>query len=484
MSLKRRFQAAYSDNIQSDRLRGEQIGSGRNGRVYAGLGGTAIKQVKFSLLTWIREIAIVKYLSPFPYIINYHPTLVITDHVRCVELTMSRGVTLDTINRVVVTTMLRHITMALVHCHSNGIIHRDVKPRNILHFDGSPPDERFVLCDFGDALITRYTHRTIGPGALTGEVTTIPFRAPEVFAYHNSITYEEAGRVKPYDAAMDMWSFGMTLICVLCHNKTLFDTMGIEEFVALAGNEEKFIASHIAFFKENHQIKVKSDTPSDTTVMVRFMEHIIRRMIAPTASRISAADLLALITRYTPSASQWENNMMHTLLAKARPVTESVVRLSYDRRAVERKESIATIDQILSTQHPGELDLSKFEHKLHWVYRVTHIADKSLRKVHAATALQMFTVSKLRAEDFNNAIVASYIIIDSILCRDQQIRISHITDAIRRKPHVYGPVADPDWLPIILFLLMQRLNFNPIRHFELLLCDSPTWPWAGEKTTK
>ena len=81
---------------------------------------------------------------------------------------------------------------ALVLCREKGIIHRDIKPDNILVTDGG----RFKLGDFG---IAKMADKTMA-GTRTG---TPGFIAPEVF--HN----------EPYGKSVDIYSLGMVLYWML-----------------------------------------------------------------------------------------------------------------------------------------------------------------------------------------------------------------------------------------------------------------------------
>ncbi|CAI5479655.1 unnamed protein product [Closterium sp. Yama58-4] len=83
--------------------------------------------------------------------------------------------------------IFRSLMLALQHCHSHGIVHRDVKPENILLSNPANNEDikgaaiegadiKIKLIDFG--LAVRFT-----PGvALSGEVGTANYMAPEVFS--------------------------------------------------------------------------------------------------------------------------------------------------------------------------------------------------------------------------------------------------------------------------------------------------------------
>ena len=96
--------------------------------------------------------------------------------------------------------LLRDLLQGLAHCHAMGVLHRDVKPSNVL----VSREGRALLCDLG---LARPFRGAGGAGAgageppsalLTAQVSSRWYRAPELL--YNS---------RAYGPPSDMWALGM-----------------------------------------------------------------------------------------------------------------------------------------------------------------------------------------------------------------------------------------------------------------------------------
>jgi len=136
--------------------------------------------------------------------------------------------------------LLRDMFRALSIIHDKGIIHRDVKPANILL---SNTDGPAYLSDFGISWQAQVNIEEPEDTKIT-DVGTGSYRAPEVlFGCRN------------YSSKFDMWAAGCTTAEVLVGSgKTLFDAGPI--------SNEDFLGSDLRLINSMFQTR---GTPTDTT---------------------------------------------------------------------------------------------------------------------------------------------------------------------------------------------------------------------------
>jgi serine/threonine-protein kinase prk1 len=98
--------------------------------------------------------------------------------------------------------MIRSILWQLLHAtaylHSRWIMHRDIKPTNILIFDNTSHSGLVKLTDFG--LARSFQEPVVEFSELERVVVTLWFRAPELLLGYSS-----------YGPAVDIWAIGCVL---------------------------------------------------------------------------------------------------------------------------------------------------------------------------------------------------------------------------------------------------------------------------------
>ena len=181
------------------------LGRGTFGVVRADVGpdGTslAVKTVPWSSAA-TEEVRLLRALPPHPHLVQY---LSSRKRGRTLTITMGRvgdGRTLADHRDLTgpsVRLATAHVASALAHVHARGILHRDVKARNVLVVDANLPTMRCVLGDFGVATGATDTRGHYRLPNTTGGRGDTRYRAPE--ALHG----------RPYGPAADLFSLGLVL---------------------------------------------------------------------------------------------------------------------------------------------------------------------------------------------------------------------------------------------------------------------------------
>jgi hypothetical protein len=119
---------------------------------------------------------------------------------------------------------LKDVASALAYCHEHDVIHRDIKPQNILIEKSSL---RAVLVDFGLRKKLESDSRGL---TRTGEILGTPaFMSPEQFSPGGS--YGDLG------PATDVWAFGAVLFFALTGSSPFFRGTMVEIFQAITVEE-------------------------------------------------------------------------------------------------------------------------------------------------------------------------------------------------------------------------------------------------------
>jgi cyclin-dependent kinase len=218
--------------------RTEILGQGAYGKVYK---GQDLRTGQFIALkraittneeegippTTLREISILKSISECEYIVKLLDVIsaktksgksilyIVFQFLDCdlkafMIKTKGRGNGLD---KTVAKKFFFQLLIGLKHCHENGIMHRDLKPQNILVENG----EKIKIADFG---LSR--NFTIPIGKYTHEVVTLWYRAPEILL-----------GAKTYSTPIDIWSVGCIFAEMLIGKPIFCGESEIEQLLAI-----------------------------------------------------------------------------------------------------------------------------------------------------------------------------------------------------------------------------------------------------------
>jgi serine/threonine protein kinase len=139
---------------------------------------------------------------------------------------MSLGATLE---------LLEPVAGALAEAHATGIVHRDVKPSNILLVDG--PGWMPKLADFG---IAKATARAIPHGAETAAID-----CGRILLYSPGWSAPEQLRGEPVGPSTDVFSFGL-LIAFCLGGHALLPSGTLMRVVAQGGDLDATVARALA----------------------------------------------------------------------------------------------------------------------------------------------------------------------------------------------------------------------------------------------
>ncbi|KAI9202324.1 casein kinase II [Polychytrium aggregatum] len=184
----------------------ELLGTGTFSNVYRGVNNSTQEEVAVKVikpekvcLKLKKEMYILEYLGGGPNIVGFHGSYSTTassaiPDTMVMELANScRWCELDeSMDLMRMQRYLFDLLRALDYSHSRGVMHRDIKPQNILYDIASG---KLMLADWGQAEFYEPNKKYSTRG-----VSSLYFKAPELF-----LDYET------YDSSIDMWAVGCIL---------------------------------------------------------------------------------------------------------------------------------------------------------------------------------------------------------------------------------------------------------------------------------
>ena len=102
--------------------------------------------------------------------------------------------------------LMKQIITGIAFLHSNGIVHRDIKPGNILLKSTTPCGQ--ITVKLGDFGLSKFLDPNSNRSSMSSDVGTFIFKAPEFFDFN------ESDRVR-YHRDVDVYSAGLTFTAML-----------------------------------------------------------------------------------------------------------------------------------------------------------------------------------------------------------------------------------------------------------------------------
>lgn len=209
----------------------------------------AKKYTKILDLYWIKEWIILKNISHTHIIFPQQYTKETINNIHYAVTIMPLYETINhhyTIKQIIQITY--DILSALHHCHKNKIIHRDVKPNNIMVVNNNAP--RGILIDFShSAKLDLSDVRN-----LEKNIQEYHYRAPEVYLYQSRL-------VPTYNEKVDIWSLGIVLYCLLTRSKISSIIPGEEKTYRnlFMSDEKKYLSIlRVKFYSKNIKSKINA----------------------------------------------------------------------------------------------------------------------------------------------------------------------------------------------------------------------------------
>jgi len=218
IQLKEKKMQQRSPDAHYDRC-GVVLGEGSYGKVYLAYDrktGEKVALKKMSLeqdfngipVIAMREVAILKELSSHPNIVTLEDVLYNDNHLYLVFEWLDRDLRryldeVDHVNPLLVRSYLFQTLQGIRACHAHRILHRDLKPQNLL----IDSNGRLKLADFG---LSRGYDFPVRDRVYSKEVVTLWYRAPELLLGNTS-----------YSTPIDIWSIGC-IFAELASKRPLF----------------------------------------------------------------------------------------------------------------------------------------------------------------------------------------------------------------------------------------------------------------------
>jgi casein kinase II subunit alpha len=265
----------------------KKLGRGKYSEVFQGVSLSQQKSIVIKVLKPVkrkkikREIKILQNLVEGPHIIKLLATVrdpisktpaLIFEHVNNLDFRTLYPKLTDNDIRFYMYDLL----LALDYCHSQGIMHRDVKPHNVMI---DHENRKLRLIDWG---LAEFYH----PGTeYNVRVASRYFKGPELLVDY-----------RYYDYSLDLWSFGATLASIIFKREPFFhgksNTDQLVQIVRVLGTDELYA------YLEKYQIQLGPEYEDLGQYTRRPWSRFINEENSFLSSKPETVDLIDKVLRY------------------------------------------------------------------------------------------------------------------------------------------------------------------------------------------
>ncbi len=180
--------------------------------------------------------------------------------------------------------LMRQIASGIAYLHSQGIVHRDIKPGNILVTGSHIPEE--TILKISDMGLAKYLDQNADSSGMSSNVGTKHFKAPEFWAQ------AEDGSVR-YHRSVDTFAAGLTFQAMLLATEGSRLTPTLQNTLDPVTEGDMPIGRVMLSREKNKQTSVKliADEKEDNS-LTRGLKRVISRMVCMVPEhRISMAEV-------------------------------------------------------------------------------------------------------------------------------------------------------------------------------------------------
>ena len=222
--------------------------------------------------------------------------------------------------------IVRKLATALAYAHSQGIVHRDVKPANVMIDKNGEP----LLMDFGLALLQENADRLTGEGVVLG---TPAYMSPE----------QATGEIDKIGPATDQYSLGVVLYELLCGKRpfhgppALVVSLVMRQQPSPPTSHNRWVPKELSTICMKAISKQPKQRYRDCQTLANDLEAWLNDLPISARKASPPAPTNALVSSKTLPVAALSSGILALLVCIALVATLSAFRLDLERRKTETK---------------------------------------------------------------------------------------------------------------------------------------------------